>query len=166
MAGSWLDALLGAIRNSGTSVPLSGGLNFAGGLRAVLNRVTGVVDVALVNPPIAPAEQSSWSPVEGDSDTLEAVAVGHDAGFYLVGAQVSFPASPSDGDFTAIVTWSDGVSAGEITGAAVPAAGLVYAAPALVYSDGGSAITVRFTSTVTDETATGVVRATAQRVSG
>ncbi len=47
MARNWLDALLGAIFNSSVEIPISGGLNFKGRLTAVLNSVTGVIDVSL-----------------------------------------------------------------------------------------------------------------------
>ncbi len=166
MAGSWLDALLGAIFNSGTAVPISGGLNFTGGLRAVLNRSTARVDASLVNPPNASAVQVAWSPVDGDSDTLEVLAAGHDPGFYLVGTAVTFTAEPSDGTFAPTLTWSDGSADGEIIGDAMAASAIVTAPPQLVYSDGSAAITITWAPTTTDEMVAGTVRANALRVSG
>lgn len=43
--GGWLNALLGRIFNSGTSLPLAGGLNFTGGLQAVTNEEENRIDV-------------------------------------------------------------------------------------------------------------------------
>lgn len=54
MAGSWLDALLGAVFDSGNSIPLGGGLNFAAPLTATKNPTTGVVDVTLPDASIGP----------------------------------------------------------------------------------------------------------------
>lgn len=167
MAGSWLDAILGAIRDRGTSLPLMGGLNFTGGLKATRNTASARIDVSLVNPPQTPAVQTEWEPVGAvPSDTLEAMPEDHEPGFYLVGTQVSFGTAPVDGTFTPTFTWSEGASDGEIVGEAIDAAELIAAPPQLVYSDGSAAITVTWESTTTDETASGTVRAVALRVSG
>jgi hypothetical protein len=44
---AWLEALLGKVFNSGVSIPLSQGLNFASGLTAALNPTTKQIDVNL-----------------------------------------------------------------------------------------------------------------------
>ena len=51
----WLDALLGAVRSAGVSIPLGHGLNFMGGLRAAPNQSTRYVDVTLADSAVATA---------------------------------------------------------------------------------------------------------------
>lgn len=167
MAGSWLDALLGKIRNAGAELPLSGGLNFASGLKATLNRATGVVDVTQTNPPQVPATQTGWDPAAGDSDVLETMAAGHDPGFYLIGINATVTGTITGGSMVGAFTWGvDGAGASG-TGSAGHTDSRTYRSTSLpVYSDGSAALTAQLTSTVTGSGLTAVVRAFALRVSG
>lgn len=54
MAGSWLDAILGAVFSRGVSIPLGGGLNFTAPLTATKNPTTGVIDVVLPSASVDP----------------------------------------------------------------------------------------------------------------
>lgn len=169
MAGSWLDALLGAVFNSSSSVPIAGGLNFSGGVKAVLNRVTGRVDVSLTNPPRAPGTSDAFDPTVDDSDVVEVLPDGHDAGFYLVGAQCSYAGSEAVSAPSFTISWaSDALSfTREVEGEDVSGSQSGWhMPPALVYSDGSAPLTAQFLSGVTTGSLTATFRATALRVSG
>ncbi len=63
MAGSWLDALLGAAFNRGVAVPLGGGLDFLAPLTAARNPTTGRVDIGLPDESI---EADQVAPVDAN----------------------------------------------------------------------------------------------------